>query len=428
MHLKRLDIKAIEFDWIFNKDASQFITALSKWRNIEVFSLDIIKWVILFCWQSFKNYILYFLFLPYLAYFILFIMYATYFNKKKTDDENQSWEYFGIANSLWMILLLPFIFYFAFLEFRQLLLQKNSYYNNFWNLVDMSSIILNSLIILFDLINVEERTIVLLFAWAVLLMWLKLFYFGRIFFVTASGIRMIIDISWDMRYFLLILVFTITGFGNSFMILARNYDTKDMFTGNNYWRSFLYSYRQALGDFDTDAYIETDEYYLYALWFLNTMVTLIIFLNLLIAIMGDTFDRVQEHAENNMLRELAIMMVENEFLFNRSRIFKDAKYIIVAQEEKTSGTKDNWEGKMKYLKNVMDKNVYLQSKSLEKLRNTIQTKTDDKMEQIKLVIETFFTSHLTECNSKYQDLKNHMQGRYRIITIKSWNRPGFKDC
>jgi len=318
-----------------------------------------------------------------------------------------------------MILLLPFIFYFAFLEFRQLLLQKNSYYNNFWNLVDMSSIILNSLIILFDLINVEERTIVLLFAWAVLLMWLKLFYFGRIFFVTASGIRMIIDISWDMRYFLLILVFTITGFGNSFMILARNYDTKDMFTGNNYWRSFLYSYRQALGDFDTDAYIETDEYYLYALWFLNTMVTLIIFLNLLIAIMGDTFDRVQEHAENNMLRELAIMMVENEFLFNRSRIFKDAKYIIVAQEEKTSGTKDNWEGKMKYLKNVMDKNVYLQSKSLEKLRNTIQTKTDDKMEQIKLVIETFVTSHLTECKSKYQDLKNHMQGTYKIITIKS---------
>ena len=63
-----------------------------------------------------------------------------------------------------MILLLPFIFYFAFLEFRQLLLQKNSYYNNFWNLVDMSSIILNSLIILFDLINVEERIIVLLFA------------------------------------------------------------------------------------------------------------------------------------------------------------------------------------------------------------------------------------------------------------------------
>ena len=149
------------------------------------------------------------------------------------------------------------------------------------------------------------------------------------------------------------------------------------------------------------------------------MVTLIIFLNLLIAIMGDTFDRVQEHAENNMLRELALMMVENEFLFNRSRIFKDAKYIIVAQEEKISSTKDSWEGKMKYLKSVMDKNVYLQSKSFEKLRNTIQTKTSDEIQQMELIIETFLTSHLTECYSKYQNLKNHMQGRYRIITINS---------
>ena len=62
------------------------------------------------------------------------------------------------------------------------------------------------------------------------------------------------------------------------------------------------------------------------------MIVLIIMLNLLIAIMGDTFDRVQETAENNMLKELTSIMVENEMLINRNHTFGDSKCIIIMQE------------------------------------------------------------------------------------------------
>jgi hypothetical protein len=220
-----------------------------------------------------------------------------------------------------------------------------------------------------------------LYAWAVLIMWMKLFYFGRIFLSTAAMIRMVIEITYDMKYFLMILLLAIAGFGNCFMILARNYDKQEMFTGNNYWRSFLYAYNQALGNFDTEAYAEKDEYYLYFIWFLNTMIALIIFLNMLIAIMGDTFDRVQETSENNMLKELASIMVENEMLINRAAIFKDAKYIIVIQEERAEESAISWEGRLQTLKKYMDKSVYEQNKLLKSLQESIGDKIKEKAEK-----------------------------------------------
>jgi hypothetical protein len=220
-----------------------------------------------------------------------------------------------------------------------------------------------------------------LYAWAVLIMWMKLFYFGRIFFSTAAMIRMVIEITYDMKHFLAVLLLAIAGFGNCFMILARNYDKEEMFTGNNYWRSFIYSYRQALGDFDTEAFEDTDKYYIYFIWFLNTMIALIVLLNMLIAIMGDTFDRVQETSENNMLKELASIMLENEMLINRKMVFGDAKYIIIIQEEKAEESGVSWEGRLNTLKKYMDKNVEQQNKLLKSLQENIGEKVRERAER-----------------------------------------------
>jgi len=418
---RRLEIKAIEFDWIFDdKRGAKFIKTLSTWNCIDVFSVHIIKWIILFSWQNFKKFIMMYLFVPYVAYFLLFILYTTYFHKKMIESGSDSWEHFGIANSLSMIFLIPFIWYFTYLEIRQIMFLKYTYFLSIWNLVDVLSIFLNLLILLFDLINVTESTLIPILACAVLLMWLKLFYFGRIFLSTASVIKMIIAISSDMKYFLLILMLTIAGFGNWFMILARNYDTKEMFTGNNYWRSFLYSYRQALGDFNTDAFSDTDEYYLYAIWVLNTMVTLIIFLNLLIAIMGDTFDRVQEASENNMLKELACIMAENEMLFNRSQIFGNAQYIIVIEEEKADGTKENWEGKLLFLKSIMDKNVAKQKKLIDELMRNMGNQISKNVDTMAKSIEANVNKGYLECIVATKNAKSEIDGRYSLTSLTQY--------
>ena len=52
---KVLDIKAIEFDWIFkNKERSEFIKALSITNDLDLFSLNIIRTLIYFLWNISK--------------------------------------------------------------------------------------------------------------------------------------------------------------------------------------------------------------------------------------------------------------------------------------------------------------------------------------------------------------------------------------
>jgi membrane-associated HD superfamily phosphohydrolase len=307
------------------------------------------------------------LFIPYLFYFSLFILYSTYFHKEAEEDNDGNWEGFGIANTLSVVALFIFIVYFGYYEARQILYHKLEYFYSFWNCIDMSSLIINFITLVMDLAGMEEKYMIPLYAWAVLIMWLKLFYFGRIFLSTAAMIRMVLEITYDMKFFLLVLIISIAAFGNCFMIIARNYDKENMFTGNNYFRSFIYAYNQALGNFDTESYENTDKYYLYLIWFLNTMVTLILFLNLLIAIMGDTFDRVQETTENNMLKELANIMVENEQLLDRKKVFGDAKYIIIIQSERAEESNVSWEGRLQHLKKYMDRKVIEQNKLLRSL-------------------------------------------------------------
>jgi hypothetical protein len=57
---------------------------------------------------------------------------------------------------------------------------------------------------------------------------------------------------------------------------------------------------------------------------LASLFVVIVILNLLIAIMGDTFGRVLESLTNLNTREKVMMISENEFVFNRMKLFKNS--------------------------------------------------------------------------------------------------------
>ena len=63
-------------------------------------------------------------------------------------------------------------------------------------------------------------------------------------------------------------------------------------------------YLVALGDFDEDAYSEGDNKIVIWIMFLSaSFILLVVFMNMLIAIMGDTFGSVQETQEENSIYE-----------------------------------------------------------------------------------------------------------------------------
>ena len=77
-------------------------------------------------------------------------------------------------------------------------------------------------------------------------------------------------------------------------------------------------------------------------------------MNLLIAIMGDTFSRVNEATLQSQLKEQAQLMSENEAFFNRDYYFSNKKYIILVDQEKTSSAAGEWLGQTDAIKQCFD--------------------------------------------------------------------------
>ena len=67
----RCNVKAIEFDWIFDDDyGKKFLVALANTEDIEVFSVEIIKIIIMFMWTYYRVAIAKWIMIPFIFYFL----------------------------------------------------------------------------------------------------------------------------------------------------------------------------------------------------------------------------------------------------------------------------------------------------------------------------------------------------------------------
>ena len=140
-------------------------------------------------------------------------------------------------------------------------------------------------------------------------MYIKIFYYLRIFNRTASLVRLIIETSKDMVYFLIILVLSVAAIGHWYFIFAFKEGT-NMITGDLFYQSFLTAYQFSFGDY-TSAYKFDREFedehamviVMWVMWLVTTLFISVILLNLLIAIMSDTYDKITESGENALYFE-----------------------------------------------------------------------------------------------------------------------------
>lgn len=140
----RLTIRAIEFDWIFDDHRGKsFLRALSKTNDLELFSLSIIRTIVLFLWEYYRKVVFIFLLIPFLINFAVFIVYATYFHKNQKENNESFAEGFGIASIISIVIVLIFVVINGLYEARQMLSLRLMYFISFWNMVDLISLLLN---------------------------------------------------------------------------------------------------------------------------------------------------------------------------------------------------------------------------------------------------------------------------------------------
>lgn len=215
---------------------------------------------------------------------------------------------------------LLFATYFVINEIKQLKEEGVNYLYSFWNYIDLIPpigmyIIAGTLVLgLFDIKMpmAVERSILSIVTF---FMWMKFLYFLRIFRNTGYLIRMIVEVVKDMRHFFTVLFITIAAFGDSFLTLSYGNpaDSEDRFV-SGFTDSLIYTYRMILGDFDTGAFGTVAQPLVMAMFLLCTIFNMIVMLNLLIAIISESFARVTSLSEQATYQERCSMIAENNYL------------------------------------------------------------------------------------------------------------------
>jgi hypothetical protein len=188
-----------------------------------------------------------------------------------------------------------------------------------------------------------------------LLLWLKFLYFLRIYQGTGYLIKTIIAVVLDMRYFLFILFLTMMAFGDSFRAISSSNLPQHVFI-ESWWESFTYIYRMILGDFSTEVTVleggpqQSDNYssagngfgklapfYCWFLFYLSTVLNMIIMMNLLVAIISDSFKKINTLREQANYQEKCDIIAENTYLVPKTRkvnFCESNRYLLIATDKK----------------------------------------------------------------------------------------------
>ncbi|CDW71666.1 wd-40 repeat protein [Stylonychia lemnae] len=310
-----------------------FFKQLSETAYSDYFNNKVIKKLIELNYPLVKEYLIKKLFIPFCFFHISFVIFMNFiYDNRFNSGYDQVYYPLLILNAL-------FASYFLLNELKQL--QSGSdYFTDLWNYIDIIppigiyvfvvSAVLNDYGIQYgEDLERSIQSIVTFF------MWFKFLYFLRIYKRTGYLIRMIFEVISDMRYFFIVLLITIVAFGDSFLKIANaNQDTEKRFT-TGFIDSIIFTYKMILGDFETDKFGDVAVSLAMTLFLLCTIFNMIVMLNLLIAIISESFARVNGMAEQAVYQEMASMILENSYLvpeWKMNDYYAQNKYIILIND------------------------------------------------------------------------------------------------
>jgi len=325
----------------FGDVAQKFFSVMAETDEMDLFKLDIVRSLILFKWPRVKDKITKRLFYPFLVLLLFTWIYTTYILPARLRVHTKAgvwWLYERLVEEVVLILSL----YFVSLESSQMREDGLEYFASIWNIIDIGPcIILPGLVVAnlfgaFDNVATDEEgghleALSVSASAATLLLWLRFLYFLRIFEATGAYIRAIVEVIKDMKFFLLILMITMMSFGDSFKVMSlanigletraelsnQNDEDASQFIEGGFFGSLFYAYLIGLGEFNLDDFGAVGVLYCQLLFVVNTVITTIIMLNLLIAIISDSFETVNSQGSLAAYKEKAGLIAENQFLIGK---------------------------------------------------------------------------------------------------------------
>eukprot|EP00347_Sterkiella_histriomuscorum_P005811 403355181 len=411
---KQVVIRALDAGWILRSNfGQQFQIALSESDNMDYFAIETIQLIVNYQWKIMKPKITLWLFIPFIINMILYSVYCIYSYEELIRSQNHEEVSLNVLNRINQSAILLFSIQTTYIEFKQVTFHKREYIKSFWNLLDLTTVILAPLTVIMDLASVEPEYVRPFMAICNFIFYLRFFYFLRIFDASSHLVRTIIEITADIRYFLFVFFLAIIGFGGSFLILSNNNDPEKEGARfiESFPSSFIYSYRLGLGDFDIDPYAESkNSILLHAFFLLSSLFSAVILLNMLVAIMGESFNRVNETSEHQRVREHLQLIVENDFLINRKQLFKNVKYLIEIKDDVDDDEQDQITSQISSLEQVIKqtaKDSQNQLGDMKQLINLNTHKMHQMRHQLNEIMNYFKTGNANQINLHALDTINY---------------------
>ena len=243
-----------------------------------------------------------------------------------------------------------------------------------FNWIDLTSATLNFLVLFsfgWGLDIFTENTARLMAAISVVFMWAKVFYWMRLFSQTSYYIRMVVDTLSDVSTFLILFFAILFTFGNAIFILNYNRKLSDeevaqlgeeedpeaeLLIGKHFNSAVINimvnQYLLSLGEFEgLDAFDGADKNIVWFCFLMATFITQITFLNMLVAIMGDSYAKVTETKDQSALVEKIKIMADYISVVKDKHLID--RYLTVSKPQDEDGGNE-WEGTVSMLKKSID--------------------------------------------------------------------------
>ena len=301
-----------------SSDSIGYLESLLKTGNNEIFRSKFVEALLLEKWREIRWFAELYGGL-YLFYLIILSLYTL--NRK---------DYFIIIMIVQNAIL---IFY----ELYQLALTKLDYFKDGLNLTDSVRI---ALFIIY--IASGANSLVLLF-FLNLFSWFRGISHFRVFTSTRYLVNLLSEVVKDILPFLVLLFYFTLAF--TFMNLSLQ-------EGNSYSSFSLISdtFLLNFGDFSISPNTGSWNWVCFVI---SSLVNFLIMVNLLISIIGDTYDKVQAYRQIADRREMAQIILEVEYLMIWKRNENKKSFIHLLKEDSLNEEEESWQGKVKELQDFI---------------------------------------------------------------------------
>ena len=126
------------------------------------------------------------------------------------------------------------------------------------------------------------------------------------------------------------------------------------------FNSFLFMYRLTLGDFSTKQFMgeRLSSNYIWLVFVAATFLLQITFLNMLIAIMADTFSHVMDNAEESSMKERISILNDFRLILRSLGIDSEFQYLFVLEKDSDSASsRDQWSGELNEIRLQFEKST-----------------------------------------------------------------------